>query len=120
MTLDQASSSGAAASATVHRASDGSIRVEVGGPIDLATVDVLSRRLNQALDEQPTALVVSLKDVTFLDSSGINAMMTAYRRANAASIVFTIVNCPAIVERIMRVVGIFDLLTGGDAFHDVR
>ena len=102
------------ATASLHQATGGSILVDVGGAIDLATVDVLTDILDRAADKQPTAIVVDLKHVTFFDSTAINALMTAYRRARSESIVFTVVNCPAIVVRVMRVLGIHDLLTGGD------
>jgi anti-sigma B factor antagonist len=91
------------------------IRIAVGGDIDLATVGVLTLALNDALDQHPSAIVVDLKKVTFMDSTGINALMSAFRRANTESTVLTVVNCPALVAQVLQVLGIYDRLTGGAA-----
>ena len=108
MTFDQA-----IPSATVHRVADGTVRVDVGGPIDLATVDTLTRALTEALDERPSAVAVSLKRVTVLDSTGIKTLLFAHRRARDESIGFTVVDASAIVVQVMQVLGIYDLLTEG-------
>lgn len=42
-------------------------------------------------------------------------MLDAAPSARAESVVFTVVDCPPIVSQVMRVLGIYDLLTGGAA-----
>jgi anti-sigma B factor antagonist len=112
VTLDR-SSTGAALTATVQPALDGTIRVDVAGCVDLSTADILTRALTKALDERPMAVVVNLKDLTFMDSTGVNALMNAHRRARAESAVVTVVNSPPVVVHILRVLGIYELFNGG-------
>ena len=47
------------------------------GEVDLATADQLESRLLRALDEGARDVVVNLRDVTFIDSSGLSALLRA-------------------------------------------
>jgi anti-anti-sigma factor len=56
----------------------------VSGELDLATGPVLGQRIRRPLFwEQVTRLVVDLSDVTFIDSSGTNALMLSHAHAEA-------------------------------------
>jgi anti-anti-sigma factor len=54
--------------------------VPVEGEVTFSNVERLTRRLDAALGEAPN-LVVDLADVTFIDSSGLSALLTASARA---------------------------------------
>lgn len=49
----------------------------VAGEIDLGSVDILSTCLEQAGNEGTGRVVIDLAGVTFLDSSGLNAILRA-------------------------------------------
>ena len=56
--------------------------VDVSGEVTFSNVAGLSRRLEQALS-RARHLVVDLSDVTFIDSSGLSALLTASATARA-------------------------------------
>jgi len=55
--------------------------VPVEGEVTFSNVGQLSRRLDAALAEGARNLVVDLAGVTFIDSSGLSALLTASARA---------------------------------------
>jgi anti-anti-sigma factor len=55
--------------------------VPVEGEVTFSNVARLSRRLDAALGEGARMLVVDLSAVTFIDSSGLSALLTASARA---------------------------------------
>ena len=57
----------------------------VSGEVDGATSDRLRREIDELLDaaEEPPTLVLDLSNVSFLDSTGLNALVHALRRMRA-------------------------------------
>ena len=69
---------------TVSRVDEGHrTRVLVGGEIDIATAAELRSALELAVRPGITDLVIDLTDVTFMDSSGVRALLLAARGAKA-------------------------------------
>ncbi|WP_330278154.1 STAS domain-containing protein [Lentzea sp. NBC_00516] len=60
---------------------DGVPVVAVTGEVDIATAPLLRAELTVQLAQSPVVLVVDLREVTFFDSSGISALLTAHRQA---------------------------------------
>ncbi|HUR17770.1 MAG TPA: STAS domain-containing protein [Acidimicrobiales bacterium] len=59
---------------------DGAVVVGVAGDLDCATAATLEERLGDLLTDQGNLTVVlDLADMTFIDSSGLSVLMTAYR-----------------------------------------
>ena len=57
--------------------------VPVRGEVTFSNVAGFDRRLKQAFDDGAHNLVIDLTDVTFIDSSGLSALLTASARARA-------------------------------------
>jgi anti-sigma B factor antagonist len=68
-------------SVTVHH-EDGSAVVTVSGEVDLSSVSQLRDRLYELVDSGEP-VIVDLEQVTFIDSTGLGALVGAYRRAAA-------------------------------------
>lgn len=51
------------------------------GELDMATSPGLGRAIGASLDERPAHMVLDLREVTFLDSSGGRVLIAAARRA---------------------------------------
>ena len=72
----------------VHRLPTGVILVEVHGPIDAMTSAELQRRLVEATrtgQSAPPRLLLELSGVTFLDLTGLDALLHLQDRLGAAS-----------------------------------
>lgn len=63
---------------TEIRAADGWTVLTVGGEVDLATVGRFREGLHEA--QGSPRVLVDLSELTFIDSSGINALVAAYHR----------------------------------------
>jgi anti-sigma B factor antagonist len=66
---------------TASETAEGEVVVTATGEIDLASAAGFERELFAALDRDPNVVVVDLAGVAFLDSSGVNALVQAVRRA---------------------------------------
>ena len=61
----------------VHEVSDGTI-VVTAGDLDLATASRLPRAIEQ-LPDDPRPVILDLRDVVFVDSSGVSALLEVER-----------------------------------------
>jgi len=67
----------------VHCSKDGGIQtITCTGEIDLSTSDMLAEALSWAFTADLEELRVDLRGVTFLDSTGISALVQALRRCD--------------------------------------
>jgi anti-anti-sigma factor len=80
------------------------------GEIDMTTVATLADTLATALrQERPLHIDVDLTDVTFMDSSGINALMACRAVAEPAGCRITVSHARPTVHRVFTVTGVNDL-----------
>ncbi len=97
---------------TTHPTADGGVRLAVAGEIDIATVDPLADAMSGIIrDRRPVRLDVDFAEVTFLDSSGVAALVAAWRAASADRIDFAVVNCGPNVLRVLEITGMVQMLT---------
>jgi anti-anti-sigma factor len=95
---------------TTRRQADGVIIVEVRGTLDAATVDAVRAALLATLQQQrPPVLVVDLTFVTFMDSLGIGALVTAHQGAREVGTRFVLRNPSEFVHRQLRVTGLAEM-----------
>jgi anti-anti-sigma factor len=72
------------------------------GEVDMATVG----QLRAACDVSDVRLVLDLRGVEFLDTSGINFILERQRHADADALSFTLVRGPEHVQRLFDVTGL--------------
>jgi anti-anti-sigma factor len=65
---------------TVERHDD-HVVVRVGGEVDLAVADQFQTAVTEELDLPPHRVVVVLRDVDFMDSTGLRALLLTSQRA---------------------------------------
>ena len=97
---------GRALQLTTEELPDGRLCLRVCGELDLATAEELDHRLAQA-----TNIVLDLGRLTFMDSTGLSALMTASRRMHDAGTTLELVSpLPAQPQRLLELTGVIDRL----------
>ena len=92
------------------RRDDGRIVVSLAGELDLYNAHEVRDALLQCCAESPERLVVDLSGVTFLDSSGLRALLSARKRLETASGRLSVRNPASCAERVLAVSGLADEL----------
>ena len=82
--------------------------VVLGGEIDIAAADTLRTELAQ-LTDGPRVVAVDLRSVSFIDSSGIEALCAARRDARAVGGSVVLRSPSPTVARLLEVTGLHDL-----------
>jgi len=84
---------------------DGGIEVALAGEIDLSTVEELQERLETALEEDPGLIVLDLRQVSFLDSSGLRVILRLNKRQEEGGGRLVLVRGGRRVARVLEVTG---------------
>jgi anti-anti-sigma factor len=84
--------------------------VAVTGEVTFSNVAELNRRLDAALSGESRDLVVDLSDVSFIDSSGLSALLTASKQARERGGAVALVLAGAEPPSIFRFRGVDRLL----------
>jgi anti-anti-sigma factor len=66
---------------STHR--DGTARLELHGELDIGTAPTLDEAVDRALDDGCREVVLDLGGTTFMDSTGLNALIRAARAVDA-------------------------------------
>jgi anti-sigma B factor antagonist len=96
--------------------------IVASGEVDLSTAGRLRHSLLTAI-ANPTVTIASadLSDVTFIDSTGIGALIAAYNTASDTGKTFVVVNASTQVAHVLAIVGADRLLLeipGSDGYQD--
>src|SRR5215210_1951795 len=86
------------------------VRVEPAGEIDMATAPKIEGVLAELRDSGFQQVVLDLKDVTFIDSSGMRAVVKALSEAGADGRTLTVLPGPPQVQRGFDVAGLAPLV----------
>jgi anti-anti-sigma factor len=91
--------------ATLEREDDtATLRLE--GELDIAAKEELETRLGEALRAQPGAVVVDLRPLRFIDSTGLGAILGIWMRAEEEGFGLTILPGPPDVQRTFEITGL--------------
>jgi anti-anti-sigma factor len=92
------------------------VAVSAIGELDLATANLLDEELRRVHELSPRLLVLDLRGLRFLDSTGIRTILAADARAQEDGAQLKVVRGPEAVDRIFRLTGIGDRLDIVDEF----
>jgi anti-anti-sigma factor len=92
-----------------HR-SDGMVRLALAGEFDLSNAAEVEEALKEIESERPALLVLDLRELTFMDSTGLRVMVSADARARDDSRRLAVVQGPESVHRVFRITGLDDHL----------
>lgn len=89
----------------------GGVRILVSGEIDLAVADDLQKWITEAVDSHPGADIdVDFSAVTFLESTGIRALVLAHRTAVEAGSRMRVTGTVSRVRMVLKMTGVYELL----------
>jgi len=86
------------------------VAVRVRGEFDLAGVEPFHAAIAGACASTPTVVELDLEAVTFIDSSGVGAIVVASRTVAARGAVMRIGARSPVVERVLEVSGVEEAL----------
>ena len=92
------------------RTEDRAIVFAVSGELDLATSPVLEQEIERVGDADVDLLIVDLRDLRFMDSTGLHALVKAHKQAHDAGRRFAVVQGGAQIERLLDLTGVGELL----------
>ena len=88
------------------------VRIELEGELDIATTPSADAELRRVEQSGARVIVLDLRALTFMDSTGLRLLVSADARARRGEHRLAIVRGPAVVQRVFE-------LTGLDARLDV-
>lgn len=80
--------------------------VVISGEVDLVSASAVEEALVAAVGRATAHVVADLKGVSFLDSSGLRALIVGREHATASGIGFRIDSPQPVVERVLQVTGV--------------
>ncbi|MGD2059956.1 MAG: STAS domain-containing protein [Acidimicrobiia bacterium] len=86
--------------------SNGWLVIAVQGEVDLATVDDLRGAIDQAVGGGSSSVAIDLTDATFMDSTGLKALVMAHRQFDEDGKSFAIVVAGGPVSRLIDLSGV--------------
>ena len=94
---------------------DGSAVVTIVGEIDFSNADELAGCVRAAVSEwSPATVRVDLRSATFIDSTGLGALIEGYRAAGEIEARFLVVDPTPAFRRVLDVTGLCDFFGLGD------
>lgn len=82
---------------------DGQVRLALRGELDISSAKLLEDALETLEAGAPSTLVIDLRELEFLDSTGLRTLVSADQRARDAGRRLAIVRGPEAVDRIFNV-----------------
>jgi anti-sigma B factor antagonist len=86
------------------------VRVRPCGEVDLATAGLLDHQIQELWDSGWKEVIADLRDVTFMDSSGLHVLVAHHRRAATDGVRFSIIDGNGPVSRVLELTGIDQVL----------
>lgn len=92
-------------------AGNGVTTVALLGELDMATVPILNDQLASLEQDGTKAIVLDLRDLRFVDSSGLHALVRAYRRSETNGHQLLLVGANPFTRRLCEMTGTEFLLS---------
>jgi anti-anti-sigma factor len=80
----------------------GGPRLIAAGELDLASAEELDSHLKQLESSEPDVLVLDLRELEFMDSTGLRTVIAADARARERGARLVVVRAPEEVDRVFR------------------
>ena len=87
------------------------VTVALHGEVDVLTVDQVRLALGEAIAARPSVIEVDLVDLSFIDSTGLGALVFGFQRARDAGIAFRLANPTRAVRQVLVLSGLLEVVT---------
>jgi anti-anti-sigma factor len=105
----------AAAGLRIDREADnGGVALILSGELDLASAPYFEQALEEARSAQPTRLLIDLRNLVFMDSTGLRALLLARQHASSGDHQLVLRRGPHQVQRVFELTGTLDTFTFED------
>lgn len=94
-----------------HRGGDGGVLIGVRGELDLASSPGLEQELERQIQSGVELVIVDLRQLEFMDSTGLSVLVRAHQQAVEAGRRFVVIRGPQQVQRLLSLTGVADRLT---------
>jgi anti-anti-sigma factor len=101
------------------RDGDRSVVIGVSGELDLASSPGLEQELDRHMSSGTELVIVDLRQLEFMDSTGLSVLVRAHQRAVEAGQRFAVVRGPQQVQRLLTLTGVADRLTLVDSPDEI-
>jgi anti-anti-sigma factor len=91
---------------------DGVARVAIEGELDLDRADEVAAELAALPSQGATSVIVDVGGLSFIDSSGLRALLTAREQLEGSGARLHLTNLSPAVERVLDMTGTRHLLSG--------
>ncbi|HKP91808.1 MAG TPA: STAS domain-containing protein [Thermoleophilaceae bacterium] len=88
------------------REEEGAVRIAVSGELDLSSALTFDEEVRRAEERLPDTLVLDLRKLRFLDSTGLRLIMSAHARAKTRGRRLAVVVGSEPVKRLFRLAGV--------------
>lgn len=88
--------------------------IGVSGELDLASSPALEQELERGAASKAEVVIVDLRELEFMDSTGLSVLVRAHQRATEKGQRFGVVKGPQQVQRLLSLTGVADRLTLAD------
>lgn len=85
--------------------------ISVSGELDLASSPALQDELNRVAESDAKLLIIDLRELDFMDSTGLSVLVRAHQRAEEQGRELAMVKGPQQVSRLLSLTGVGDRLT---------
>ena len=89
--------------------------IAVSGELDLASSPALQEELDRAAGSDSQMLIIDLRELDFMDSTGLSVLVRAHQRIEEQGRQLAMVKGPQQVQRLLSLTGVADRLTLVDA-----
>lgn len=84
--------------------------IVVSGELDIASAPELEQALDQIRPESTTLVIVDLRGLEFMDSTGLSIIVRAHQRLSEHNCELTLIKGPPQVQRLLDLTGLADRL----------
>jgi anti-anti-sigma factor len=103
---------------TIERLEQNAVRIALRGELDLEHAYTFDEELKRVEALQPDCICLDLRELTFLDSTGLSRLVAARRRARKAGRRLVLVRGTPAVQRVFQLTAVdeaFEIVNGPEA-----